>query len=135
MSWGEISGAPQQPYLDTGGQGGGRAGNTGQRRVGYQAFGLSVIKDVGHLVPLVGGVHRHCDGPDQRQPKPGVDVLNAVGQEQADPVALLDTQNGEHGGRLQNAVIELLVRPTQSANLDKSLARVAADNFFQELAQ
>ena len=60
--------------------------------VGHQGCGTSVVQDVRRLISLVGGVDGHADGSDERQPEPAIHELGAVGEEQADAVAVADAQ-------------------------------------------
>ena len=125
---------PQDTMPDAGGQVGGGSGHLGQRRVGDQRHGPGVVQDVGRLVAAVGGVDGNADSPQLRQPEPAVQVLDAVGHEQAHPVAVLDAHLAEHGRRPQHPVPHIAVGVGRAADLDERLVRVCAGDAVKHLA-
>ena len=114
---------------------GGLLGHFQQGGVGHQGRRPSVVQDVGRLVPLVGGVDGHADGTDEGQAEPAVHELSAVGQEQADAVAMADAGGAEHAGSALDGVVEVSVGDLLAGDLEEDLVWVALNHFGEELAE
>ena len=125
--------AAQYAVADAGGKVGSGPGNVGQRWVGDHRDGLGIVQDVGGLVAAVGGVDGNGDGPQFRQPEPAVQVLDGVGHEQADSVAMLDAHFPEHRRSPQHTVAYLSIGVCGSADLDEGLVGVDVGNAVKDL--
>ena len=102
-----------------------------QRRVGDQGHGPGVVQDVGGFVAAVGGVDRNADRPQFRQPKPAVQIFDAIGHQQANPVAPPHAQLPEHRRRPQNPVTEIAISIGRAADFHKGFAGIGGGNALQ----
>ena len=119
------------PMPDAGGQIRRGPGHIRQRRVGNQRHGPGVVQNVGGFVAAVGGVDRNADRPQFRQPKPAVQIFDAVGHKQANPVAPPHAQLPEHRRRPQNPIAEIAIGIARAANFHKGLAGVGGGDALQ----
>ena len=101
--------------------------------MGHDGFGGGVLQDKGGFVPLVGGVDRNADRPQQGQAEPAVKKLRAIGQQEAYPVAAADAPFLKHPGGLPRPVVELPVSQRRAGDFDKGFIRIALGRPFQKL--
>ena len=122
---------PDNPMPDAGGQIRRGPGHIRQRRVGNQRHGPGVVKNVGGFVAAVGGVDRNADRPQFRQPKPAVQIFDAVGHKQANPVAPPHAHIPEHRRRPQNPIAESTIGIARAADFDKGFGGIGNGNALQ----
>ena len=103
--------------------------------MGNDGRGAGVVQDVGCFVALVGGVDGHADGADERQPEPAIHELSAVGQEEADAVAVADARGLKHASGALDGVVEVAVGQLLAGNIEEDLIRVALHDLGKECAE
>ena len=119
----------------SGSEGGGFLGSVEEGGVGDDCGGGGVVEDEGCFVALVGGVDGDGDGADEGEAEPAEHELGAVGEEEADAVAVVDAGGLEHAGGALDGVVEVAVGDFLAGDFEEGLAGVALDDFGEEVAE
>ena len=130
-----VGGADEELEVEAGGEGGGFLGGVEEGDVGDEGRGGSVVEDVGCFVALVGGVDGDGDGADEGEAEPAEHELGAVGEEEADAVAVGDAGGLEHAGGALDGVVEVAVGDLLAGDFEEGLGGVALDDFGEEVAE
>ena len=76
---------------------------------GDEELEVGVLDDVGELMVLVAGVDGHDPGAEHGGAEHDLDVVHAVGHEDAEMVARAEAETGEGAGRADGGLVEARV--------------------------
>ena len=130
-----IRAGDEELEVKAGGQGGGFLSGVEERGVGHEGGGGGVVEDVGCFVALVGGVDGDGDGADEGESEPAEQELGAVGEEEADAVAVADASGLEHAGGALDGGVEIAVGDVLAGDFEEGLVGVALDDLGEEVAE